>query len=99
MYERILVPFDGSATAARGLAEAIELGQLTHARLRLIHVVDELSFSLAAGEGLTFSGDLLNMLREGGAAILAEGAASARATGLTVSTVRPEARPARAPPG
>ena len=87
MYERILVPFDGSATAARGLAEAIKLGQLTHARLRLIHVVDEFSFSLAAGEGLTFSGDLLNMLREGGAAILAEGAASAHAAGLDVDTV------------
>ena len=87
MYQRILVPFDGSATAARGLAEAIKLAQLTHARLRLIHVVDELSFSLAAGEGLTFTGDLLNMLREGGAAILADGATNARASGLTVETV------------
>ena len=87
MYERILVPFDGSATAARGLAEAVKLARITGAGLRLIHVVDELSFALAASEGLTFTGDMLSLLREGGAAILAEGAASARATGLTVETV------------
>ena len=87
MYERILVPYDGSATAARGLAEAVKLARITGARLRLFHVVDELSFAFAASEGLTFSGDMLGLLREGGAAILAEGATRARATGLTVETV------------
>jgi len=87
MYQRILVPIDGSATAARGLAEAIALGRLTGARLQLVHVIDELSFALAAGEGLTFSGDLLGLLRESGAAILAGAQASVRAAGLEVETV------------
>ena len=88
MYQRILVPIDGSATAERGLAEAIKLGRLTGAQLRLIHVVDELSFALGASQGMTtMTGDVLDMLREGGAEILALGAANVRAAGLQVDTV------------
>jgi nucleotide-binding universal stress UspA family protein len=87
MYQRILVPIDGSATAARGLAEAVALGRLTGARLQLVHVIDELSFALAASEGLTLSGDLLGLLREAGAAILADAQATVRAAGLEVETV------------
>jgi len=87
MYQRILVPIDGSPTAERGLAEAIKLGRLTGAQLRLIHVVDELSFALSASQGMTLTGDVLDMLREAGAEILAQGAASVRAAGLQVDTV------------
>jgi len=87
MYQRILVPIDGSPTAGRGLAEAIKLGRLTGAHLRLIHVVDELSFALNASQGMTLTGDMLDMLREAGAEILAQGAASVRAAGLQVDTV------------
>ena len=87
MYQRILVPIDGSPTSSRGLSEAVRLGQLTRARLRLIHVVDELSFALGASEGLTMTGDILSLLREAGAAILTQGAASVKAAGLEVDTV------------
>ena len=88
MYQRILVPIDGSPTAERGLAEAIKLGRLTGAQLRLVHVVDELSFALSASQGMTtMTGDVLDMLREAGAEILAQGAASVRAAGLQVDTV------------
>ena len=88
MYQRILVPIDGSPTAERGLAEAIKLGRLTGARLRLVHVVDELSFALSASQGMaTMTGDVLDMLREAGAEILAQGAAGVRAAGLQVDTV------------
>jgi len=89
MYQRILVPIDGSPTAERGLAEAIKLGRLTGAQLRLIHVVDELSFALSASQGMTvtMSGDMLDILREAGTEILAQGAASVRAAGLQVDTV------------
>jgi len=40
MYQRILVPFDGSATSGRGLDEAIGIATLTGASLRLIHMLD-----------------------------------------------------------
>ena len=87
MYQRILVPIDGSPTAACGLAEAIKLGQLTGAHLRLLHVVDELSFALSASQGMTLTGDVLNLLREAGAELLAQGAARVKAAGLAVDTV------------
>jgi len=87
MYQRILVPVDGSPTAARGLAEATELGKLTGATLRLIHVVDELSFALSAAEGASFSGEVITVLREAGAEILSAAAGRVRASGLAVDTV------------
>lgn len=87
MYQRILVPIDGSPTAALGLAEAVKLGSLTGAQLRLIHVVDELSFALSASQGMTLTGDVLGMLREAGAEILSQGAAAVKAAGLAVDTV------------
>lgn len=40
MYDRILVPIDGSATSTRAAAEAGRLAKLCSARLRLLHVID-----------------------------------------------------------
>jgi len=40
MYKRILVPVDGSAASAQGLAEAIDLASHLQARIRLVHVVE-----------------------------------------------------------
>ena len=40
MYERILVPIDGGATAQRGLDEAIALAGRLGSTLHLLHVVD-----------------------------------------------------------
>lgn len=87
MYKKILVPIDGSATSARGLEEAIKLARLTGARLRLIHVVDELSFAMSAGYGLTYTGDVLNVLREAGAEILSNAVTQAMAAGLEADSV------------
>ena len=42
MYSRILVPVDGSEAATAGLEEAIKLAQSPDARLRLVHVVNEM---------------------------------------------------------
>ena len=49
MYQRILVPVDGSETSKRGLAEAVELARLTGGSVRVMHVLDE---PLMAQEGL-----------------------------------------------
>ena len=75
------------ATAARGLAEAIQLARTTGGRLRLIHVVDELSLTLGVGAGMTATGDLRNLVREAGAATLVEGSKTVQAAGLEVDTV------------
>ena len=52
MYQRILVPVDGSSTSNAGLAEAVKLAKLTGARLLLLHVVDDLPI-LVSAEGMS----------------------------------------------
>ena len=51
MYQRILVPVDGSPTSNAGLAEAIKLAKLTDARVRVLHVVDEMPFIIRRALG------------------------------------------------
>jgi len=40
MYQRILVPIDGSATSTHAASEAAKLAKLCGAQLRLLHVID-----------------------------------------------------------
>jgi nucleotide-binding universal stress UspA family protein len=87
MYQRILVPVDGSPTSDRGLEEAIRLGTLTHGQLRLLHVVDELSFALAMDAYSGYAGDWMNTLRDEGKRILEDAKARAAAAGLEAETV------------
>lgn len=87
MYERILVPIDGSPTSELGLKEAMRLAMLTHGRLRLIHVIDELSFALAADSYGNYAGELLDLLQKNGADLLAKAQTAARAQGLQTDTV------------
>src|SRR5688500_3226640 len=86
MYQRILVPVDGSPTSDRGLQEAIRLAQLTHGTLRLIHVVDDLSFALAMDAYAGYSGDWMNALREGGRKVLESARSQVTAAGLDAET-------------
>ena len=51
MYDRILVALDGSETSHRALDHSIRLASDQHAKLRLLHVVDELGLNL--GETVT----------------------------------------------
>jgi nucleotide-binding universal stress UspA family protein len=94
MYQKILVPVDGSAPSNSALEAAIELGRLTQAQLRLFHVVDETSFALAAGYGFggtlyspEYTGDMIDRLKEAGKEILQAAEARVRAAGLEVSSV------------
>jgi nucleotide-binding universal stress UspA family protein len=87
MYQKILVPVDGSATSDLGLNEATKLAKLTGARVRLLHVVDVLSLAIA-GEGMVGSaGDVLAAVRESGQGILQRAEASVQAAALGVDTV------------
>jgi nucleotide-binding universal stress UspA family protein len=86
MYQRILVPIDGSPTAQRGLDEAIRLAKLTQGRLRVLHAIDELSFAFAV-DAYGYAGDLLKVLRENGDRLLGEAKASAKMAGVEADTV------------
>lgn len=88
MYKRILVPVDGSSTSDHGLSEAMALAHLTHGRLRLIHVIDELSFSFGMEAYGAYGGaDWLGVMRENGALILGRNKATVEAAKLEVDTV------------
>lgn len=87
MYERILVPVDGSETSTLGLREAIELSKDQGAILRLVHVVDELIMSGGLGGALAYEGNLIESLRQGGRHILATAAALVEKHGATCESV------------
>ncbi|MDY0747353.1 universal stress protein [Paucibacter sp. R3-3] len=80
MYQRILVPVDGSGTSARGLEEAIKIGKLSGARLKLLHLVEQLLYA----PGLY--AEVLPLMREEGERVLAQARAQVEAAGLAVET-------------
>lgn len=77
MYQRILVPVDGSHTSTVGLQEAIRIAIDQRAKLRIIHVVDELVVAQNF-DGYLNTGDLLGALRDAGKKALANALALAR---------------------
>ncbi|WP_431273046.1 universal stress protein [Variovorax ureilyticus] len=87
MYQQILVPVDGSATSMQGLEQAIGIARLTNGRIRLIHVVDELSFALATDAYAGYTGDWLSVLRENGNKLLQECLQKVEAADISVDTV------------
>ena len=85
MYQRILVPVDGSHTSTLGLQEAIRIAIDQRARLRLISVVDE--FIMAQNfEGLSNAGDLIDALRASGKRALKNALAVVRKHRLEADT-------------
>ncbi|MEN4919027.1 universal stress protein [Achromobacter spanius] len=82
MYNRILVPIDGSETSQVGLKEAIRIAGLTQGRLRLIHVIDELSFALTVDAYSYHAGELLDLMRANGKKLLESAQETVRAAGI-----------------
>ncbi len=56
MYQRILVPIDGSETSNRGAAEALRIAKAFGSTVRFFHVID-LSPVLRASEGAVVQAD------------------------------------------
>lgn len=83
MYQNILVPIDGSETAGLGLHEAIQLAQTLHARIRLLHVVNQAPW-VADGTTPIVIEDLLSQFRSTGESILHEATAAVRAADIQV---------------
>lgn len=83
MYQRILVPVDGSSNSTQGLSEAIALAKLTGGRLRLVHVVDEPFVALGSDGALCASGDLFQIVRDTAQRVLADATEAARHAGVS----------------
>jgi nucleotide-binding universal stress UspA family protein len=90
MYQRILVPIDGSETAMLGLSEAIKLAKSQGSELRLFHIVNEFVLDYSYGAGL-YGTNLIDSLREGGKKILQQAEAHVRQQDVRVDSVLLEA--------
>ena len=86
MYERILVPVDGSETSRRGLKEAILLAREHRGRLKCLHVIDE---HVLAHDylGFAYMPDLFEALRKNGETILEQASEQAENVGVPVESV------------
>ncbi len=94
MYERILVPVDGSETSKRGLLEACKLAKEKGGRLRCLHVVDE-HFLTSNYFGIVYPQDLFDALKANGRQILEEASKQAGNEGVAVESILRESGGAR----
>jgi len=86
MYERILVPVDGSDASHAGLNEAISMAGEHQGRLRLVHVVDDL-ITMPIYEGAIFAGELIEQLRKQGRKLLDDCVALCSKHGIAAEAV------------
>ena len=85
MYQRILVPVDGSDVSKRGLEEAIRLSKAVGGQLRLVHIVDDSALALNPETGIA-AAPLVEDFAENGREILMEARAQAAAQGIDAET-------------
>ena len=85
-YKRILVPVDGSPTAAKGMKAAIKLARENRGKLLLLHVVEEYTAFIAPEVGASL-GPILDSLRLAGKRTLARIARSASKSGAKPQSV------------
>lgn len=93
MYQRILVPIDGSAPSEQGMQEAIKLAAGLGGTLRLLYILDlHLLYMDAFGMGML--PDCVSLLQAGGEDILTRAKLLADARGVHVETRLCECRAA-----
>lgn len=98
MYERILVPTDGSEASRRALAEALDLAASTGAVIHALYVVDTSTAGWAGlgdeefGAGV---GRVVEFFEEEGEAVLARTEEAGEAAGVEVVPVIEEGTPYR----
>ena len=84
MYHRILVAVDGSSTSRRALHEGLKLAADGHARLLLVHVLDESAiyrYPVPIGDAFQ---PVLDAWRQGAQKVLDEASGLARQAGAEV---------------
>lgn len=93
MYERILVPVDGSRTSTLGLNEAIGLAAEHGARLRVLNVIDEMIFMPAVGTfPMAGMDEMIESLRDSGKKALDEAAQMAAKRNVKAECAQIESR-------
>ena len=85
VYKRIMVPVDGSPTSTAGLKEALRLAKSQKAKVRLIHIVDELMIFSSSEAGLNVE-PVLESMKRAGKRLLERAAKLASARGIRPET-------------
>lgn len=83
MYRRILVAVDGSKASQLALRHGIQLAKEQQARLRIVHVVDELALNVETPRELK---DFWNAIRKGGERVLEKARAHTVKAGIEPET-------------
>lgn len=87
MYERILIPTDGSGTARKAARHGLQLARRLGARVTFLHVLENpLVSGYAAPEALPYSAQLYEDLKAAAQDVLAEALAEARELGVEAET-------------
>lgn len=86
MYKRILVPVDGSATAAAGLREALKLAKEQGSQVRIVHVVDEFLMVSPSVYGAVYD-RFTEEMREAGKHVLSAAQDVAREAGVAAEAL------------
>ena len=95
-FHRILVPVDGSDSAHRAFTAAVDLARRSGARVRLVHVLDELVYA----SGWRFATEVVESNRREARSMLERwGGTCARLVPVPVLVVRHPAAADRPPAG
>ncbi len=86
MYQRILVPVDGSPTAERGLREAIKLAEGQSTRLLFLHIVDDYTMLIEMSSAAGYE-EMIRGLRQYGLDVLGKAKRAAEAAGVHCETL------------
>jgi len=81
MYQRILVPVDGSETATKAMITALQMARDSGGQVHLVHVVEGLT-PLAADPYGAYSGEVIEIMRQSGSKILEDALVVAKAAGV-----------------
>ena len=89
MYKRIMVAVDGSEPSNKALVAALEMANYSGGRsvLRLIHVLDEMSYFTGFDPYSSQSGEVIKAMREAGEQVLAEALAVVQSNSVQADTL------------
>lgn len=86
MYDKILVPVDGSEASMLGLNEAIKIAKAQGSKLRLVNIVNELILDYGYSPGV-YAANLIESLIKTGKGVLDAAEAAVRREGVKAETI------------